>query len=219
MCEVKTVASVVVVEEVKRSLVLPVYKTQHELRKEIHSLMARKEQVVVDTNVESFQVLEENQVLALDRSLKSCTHAEFGALLHSQRIDRIFIGRRAVQEEDDEGELKLVYEYVARDCDEIIERLHLGSADAAKRATEYDCVFNCTGNLKSWGDPGPDKYVQTHWNDVPDQKLDGLSEYTEKLHRVLSSGKRALVHCEQGKSAPPPWLSPTSCDIVWPISP
>ena len=128
------------------------YKSQEDLKKIIQDLLLKAEPIIVDTNVESFQ-FRNGGVVAMDRASKLCVN-EFLQQISKQRIDNIFLGVRDDEEEqeNDHKEPIKVYEYVKRDCDEILPRLYLGSAQASKR-NEFDCVINCTDNLTRWLPP------------------------------------------------------------------
>lgn len=208
-----------------------VYKSQAELRKLLRSLLTKETAVVVDTNVESFQVKKcsagDDSVVvdAIDRPSKLRFLGEmvvdkFCDSLREQRIDNIFLGVRNDDDVDDDDKHPLteVYKYTKRPYDEIVPGLYLGSAEASKEIDFFDCIVNCTDNLKCWIPPKnseskekegdrEDYYLQTHWHDHPEQKiLPLLPDLTHRIHQwlttpgILEKPKKVLIHCEEGKS-------------------
>ncbi len=97
---------------------------------------------------------------------------------------------------------KPIYQYTPASHDEILPgRLYLGDAKASKLITTFDCMINCTDNLKCWYPTVThETYIQTGWEDTTTQKLTGLDEYVTTLHKWITAGKRVLVHCQQGQS-------------------
>jgi protein-tyrosine phosphatase len=95
---------------------------------------------------------------------------------------------------------EIIYEYVKRDFDIILPNLLMGSIEALKTAT-YDCVVNCTTNIKK---PNHiNNYLQLYWLDSPDQIIvtDELINAIHAIHKWITIDKKiVLVHCEQGIS-------------------
>jgi protein-tyrosine phosphatase len=95
---------------------------------------------------------------------------------------------------------EIIYEYVKRDYDVILPNLLMGSIEALK-TSRYDCVVNCTTNIKK---PNHVKnYLQLYWLDSPDQIIvtDELISAIHTIHKWITIDKKiVLVHCEQGIS-------------------
>jgi len=94
-------------------------------------------------------------------------------------------------------EPECLFKYKEKDCDEILPNLLLGSVRALATAN-YDCVVNCTANLRR--PTSVKEYIQVAWQDSPDQVLHDLRSTVLAINRWLTEGKRVLVHCEQGVS-------------------
>jgi protein-tyrosine phosphatase len=97
---------------------------------------------------------------------------------------------------------EVIYEYLKLDCNEIIPNLLMGSIEALKTA-RYDCVVNCTTNIKKPNHIALENYLQLNWLDSPDQYII-TAEFMRALitiRRWLNIDKKiVLVHCEQGIS-------------------
>jgi hypothetical protein len=99
----------------------------------------------------------------------------------------------------------IFFEYIVKDWDLVFKdgSLLIGSIAALTSAlSNYDCVVNCTTNIKAPSHIHPDNYWQLNWFDSSTQNIIcGLLETVEKIHywRTIHQ-KRVLVICEQGIS-------------------
>lgn len=81
--------------------------------------------------------------------------------------------------------------------------LLMGFVNAVKSAiAHYDCLVNCTNNIKRPSHIAPDCYLQLPWEDVAEQDITLHIEATiQKMnHWINIEKKRVLVHCELGIS-------------------
>ncbi len=102
--------------------------------------------------------------------------------------------------------ISTLYKYTPQEWDVIFAdgSLLMGSAAALETAiSEYDCIVNCTSNIKRPAHIVDDScYVQLAWEDHPDQDiLSGLRPVLAQMQRWITvHKKRVMVHCEQGVS-------------------
>jgi len=100
---------------------------------------------------------------------------------------------------------KIVYMYQPRDWDCTLGdgTLLMGSAKSINTAMgKYDCIVNCTTNIKRAEHVKDVDYIQLLWDDSPKQCiLQDLDNVLEKIHVWRTKEhKRVLIHCEQGIS-------------------
>ncbi len=117
-------------------------------------------------------------------------------LLNYQRVHKDIVWRIISQDE-------IVYEYVKKDYNEIIPNLFMGSIEALKTCKIYDCIVNCTTNIKKPNHVTLENYFQLPWLDDRNQIIitNELNQALKTIHKWITIEKKVvLVHCEQGIS-------------------
>jgi predicted protein tyrosine phosphatase len=96
---------------------------------------------------------------------------------------------------------RVVLEYEPREWDLITTNLIMGSIDALKSA-KYDCVVNCTTNVRRPESIADGRFVQLEWHDSRDQIIVDrhLEHALDKIDEWIDAKLTVLVHCEAGIS-------------------
>ncbi len=95
-----------------------------------------------------------------------------------------------------------IFEYIVRDYDVIHDMLFMGCAKALSYNNVYDCVINCTSNIKNPSHLEDSHCIQLFWEDSIDQNI--LSNIQDVLYKIYdwihTKQKKVIIVCEQGVS-------------------